>query len=171
MEIDLERFEGFAMRGAVHQGKWGDGRERACLLSAVVADAKSEEDCAARGWPLWLAEITVWLFDGYPEASAVARGRALIQAIAAADSRGVDWDRVFRDLRLKTVLPVALRSIGDGDEPWQVAWRALVQWSIDHDGAAAGPAWAAEAPWAARAARDEIDRTLIKLLALDQPST
>lgn len=159
MQIDIQRYDDFAARGIIQQGSWGDGHERACLMSAIVFGAKSTEDCAAQGWPMWLAEMAVWLFDRYPEDKAVTRGRTLALAINNADTRGVDWDRVFRDVRLSAILPIAMRSIGESDEPWRVSCRQAVQWSIDNDGAAnpkaamaARAAMAAEAAWAAWAA-------------------
>jgi hypothetical protein len=118
-------------------------------MSALVSGAHSEADCAAKGWPLWLAELTVWLFDAF-DADYIERGRALAVAIAASDR---DWERVYRDVRLNAVLPIALRSIGDGDEDWRVECRRVVQWSIDNDGEAAKAAGAAEAACAARAAK------------------
>ena len=167
MEIELDTYNDLAARGRIRQGSWGDGRERACLMSALVTGATSTEDCAAKGWPLWLAEIAVFLFDAYPADAAVARGRALAAAIHAADARGIDWDAVFRRVRLDAILPIALDSVGDGDEPWRVKCRRVVQWSIDNDGqptraaeatraaraaGAARGAWAAGAAWAAWAA-------------------
>ena len=165
MEINIDMFDTLAARGAIQKGEWGDGHERACLMSAVVTGAQSVEECAMRGWPLWLAELCVWLFDGYDD-DYIIRGRTLITAISDADARGADWDRVYKTVRLQAILPIAMESVGGGDEPWRVACREAVQWSLDHGGAAnpqaagaaraaraAEAAWAAEAAGAARAAR------------------
>lgn len=176
MKLDLQRYDNFAARGMIRQGSWGDGRKRACMMSAAVTGATSEEDCVTAGWPLWLAEFCVARFDAYPEAEAVTRGRGLLAAIADADNRGVDWDRVRRDLRMNAILPIALRSIGAGDEHWRAQCREAVQWSIDNDGAdnpdAAGAARAAEAAEAARAARaaawDEIEVALIAAIKTEK---
>lgn len=99
MQIDIDRLDTLIARGIVQQGSWGDGHERACLMSAVVSDAKSEDDCAAQGWPLWLAEMVVWLFDNYPADQAITRGRALMSVIKAADEAGRDWDDAHRRVR------------------------------------------------------------------------
>jgi hypothetical protein len=168
LQIDIASFEALAKRGAIKQGAWGDGHERACLMSALVSGAKREEDCVAQGWPLWLAEIAVWLFDTAPKDEAVDKGRRLAVAIAAADKRGIDWDRVYCDVRTDAILPIALDAIGDGDESWRSRCRDVVQAAIDRGGraptdeeaaAAAAAGWAASAPmaasapWAASAAR------------------
>ena len=154
MQINIDNYKALAARDAIRPGGWGDGRERACLMSALVTGATSEQDCAAQGWPLWLAEIAVHLFDAIDD-DRIARGRRLAEAIRDADARGVDWDRVQRELRLTAILPIALESIGDGDEPWRVACRRAVQWSIDHDGAYNPEA--AEAARAAGAARAAVN--------------
>lgn len=156
MLIDLDRYDALAARGLIGQGDWGDDRGRACLMYALVTGATSERDCAAKGWPLWLAEMAVWLFDRYDSGEAVERGRALAQAIHDADARGVDWSSVYRRVRCDAILPIAMDAIGSGDEPWRVACRDVVQWSIDNDGAGAGgaarAAGAVRAAWAAGAA-------------------
>ena len=144
MQINIESLDRHIEAGTLLRGAWGDGHERACLMSALVRGAKSVYDCAAKGWPLWLAELSVWLFDGFDDADYIERGRAMAEAIAASDQ---DWDRVYRDVRLNSILPITMDSIGDGDEPWRVACRHAVQLSIDDDGAPA--AVAAGAPWAA----------------------
>lgn len=150
MQINIDRYEALAARGAIRQRAWGDGQEQACLMSALVTGADSETDCVAQGWPLWLAEIAMWLFDGYPEDQAIERGRRLALAIKAADARGVQWERVFRAVRLTAVLPIAMEVIGESDEPWRVECRKVVQWSIDNGGEAAGAA-----------ARDRIETALL----------
>ena len=149
MLLDINNLNRHIARGTLRQGSWGDGYEQACLMSALVSEAKSESDCAAQGWPLWLAELSVWLFDRFDD-DYVDRGRALAEAIAKSDQ---DWDRVWTDVRLNAILPIAMRSIGDGDEPWRAECRRVVQWSIDNGGAPARAAEAAEAAGAAGAAR------------------
>src|SRR5262249_39790713 len=44
-----------------------DGRELACLLGSIGPGVNSASDCNAELMPLWLAEITVSLFDGISE--------------------------------------------------------------------------------------------------------
>lgn len=179
--IDMKRFEEFARNGALQQGEWGDAHETACALSAAVG-VSSDEECVALGWPLWLAEFFRRAFDC---ASSIELGtkwaREMGNAIVACPDV-TDWDRIKCDLRMRAILPIALESIGDGNESWRVVGREAVQWSIDNGGVdnpraaetakattakAVGVAWAmraseavgagaagaSEAAWAARAAK------------------
>ena len=148
MKIDISAFEDFAAAGKLRQGDWGDARETACLMSGLTG-ATDVKGCAAAGWPEWLAELGILIFDKAPNEIMVERGRAFAEAVKAAEDRGADFDRAFRDIRLTSILPIAMKAIGDGDDPWRVACREVVQWSIDHDGKAAD---AADAALAAEAA-------------------
>ena len=147
MKIDSNNFERIAAQGGLKQGLWGDGVETACMMGALVGVAADE--CTANGWPLWLAQMGLLINDESPAGMLVERGREFYKAVQAAEKRGADFDRVFRDVRLNAILPIAIRSIGVGDEPWRVQCRDVVQWSLDHDGAAAMAADAAWAAWAA----------------------
>jgi hypothetical protein len=57
----------FTREGRLIQGKWHgrarDGRELACLLGAIDPSITSAEECNAELMPIWLAELTVTLFD------------------------------------------------------------------------------------------------------------
>ena len=44
------------------RGSWG-GTEAVCMMSALVPGARSTEDCETAGWPAWLAELCVSLYD------------------------------------------------------------------------------------------------------------
>lgn len=150
MKIDLNALTD-GSRGRLEQGEWGDARETACLMSALTGET-SINGCVDAGWPKWLAELGTVIFDNAPKDELLDRSIAFAKAVKAAEERGADWDRCFRDVRLRAVLPIALESIGPGDEPWRVRCREIVQWSIDHDGQAAEAAEAAKAAWAAKAA-------------------
>ncbi|MEL6362839.1 MAG: hypothetical protein AAFR21_17335 [Pseudomonadota bacterium] len=161
MKIDIEAYKRFHERGKLVRGDFGDARETACAFSSLTGQT-GFNGCAAAGWPRWLAELCALIFDNAPEELSFQRGLDFAYAVKAAEDRGADWDRVFRDIRLKAVLPIAMEAIGDGDEPWHEACRIAVQWSIDNDGKAnpnatwaawaAGAAEAAGAAWAALAA-------------------
>ena len=110
------------------------------------------EGCAAEGWPEWLAELGTVVFDNSLEDEALKRAVGFAEAVKAAEERGADWDEVFRAFRLDSVLPIALESIGEGDEKWRVDCRRVVEKSIARGGVAADAAdavEAAEAAWAA----------------------
>lgn len=134
MKIDIDNLNRHIAARTLKKRSWGYSQERACLVSALVPGAKSSADCAAQGWPLWLAELSVWLFDEFGDDDYIERGRALAQAIAESDQ---DWDRVYRDVRINAILPIVMRSIGHGNEDWRVECRSAVQWCIDNDGAPA----------------------------------
>ena len=148
MKIDVENFERLAKANKLFRGTWGDGRETACLMSAIASP--SLEGCVAQGWPQWLVEVGTWVFDTSEYKDKIADSFEFIEAAKAFDARGGDPDRLFRDFRLQSVLPEAMAAIGPGDEPWRVKCRDLVQWCLDNDGQAADAEYAA---WAARAAR------------------
>ena len=150
MKIDVENFERLAKANKLVRGKWGDGRETACLMSAIAAPSLG--GCVAQGWPEWLAEIGTWVFDTSADKK-IADSFEFIEAAKAFDARGGDPDRLFRDFRLQSVLPEAMAAIGPGDEPWRVKCRDLVQWCLDNDGQAADAEYAA---WAARYSLDLI---------------
>ena len=159
MKLDIERLERFAREGRLQQGDWGDAHETACALSASVG-VTSDEQCVAAGWPLWLAVLYREMFDGAPDLeTGTAWALEVGRAIKSKDRPDTDWGRVKRDLRLRAVLPIAMESVGKGDESWRVACRNAVQWSMDNDGAnpyahrAASAAEAARVAWAERAAR------------------
>ena len=124
MKIDIESLEDFIARNALRQCNWGDARETACLVSALTGKT-DVESCEAVGWPLWLAELYVSLFDAAPKDEATEWARQLAAAVKTADERGVDWGRCRHDIRLRTILPIALASVGNVDEPW-AAWAARV---------------------------------------------
>ena len=52
-------------RGELEQGRFGDAVERACAYSALTGQTDLE-DCPAVGWPRWLAEVLIVVFDNAP---------------------------------------------------------------------------------------------------------
>ena len=134
-------------RGTLTQRTWKE--DTPCMMSALAG--RSIDECTAAGWPKWLAEVGVWLFDQQEENKIVEFSLAFTSAVEAAEARGADFDEIYRLFRLGSVLPIALASIGDGDEEWRVKCRDTVQWSIDNEGIA-NPA--ADAAYAVAAAAD-----------------
>ena len=49
--------------GTLLREDWGDGRETACLYSALVPGATSTKGCPAEIMPQWLADVTPYLDD------------------------------------------------------------------------------------------------------------
>ena len=161
MKIDIDRLRYFHDHDALVQGDFGDARETACLMSALTGGTNFGQ-CAAAGWPQWLAELGATLFDWCVDDGAAWQfAEYFATVVRDADARGVDWNDVFRAIRLDSILPIALAAIGDGDQPWRVQCRSVVQGCIDDGGStaeaaeaagAAEAAEAAEAAWAAEAA-------------------
>ena len=145
MKIDIENF-----RRAGEAGKLGRTWSN-CLMGELVGHSRTE--CIQAGWPEWMVDIGVWINDTATEDRLFADGLRFAEASHAFNGRNGDPDRLFRDLRLQAILPVAMRTIGDGEEPWRVICREIVQWSLDNDGQAARAAEAAGAAGAAGAAR------------------
>ena len=51
--------------GILKRGTWGNGTDAVCMMSAVVSGADGKEACVTAGWPEWLVEVNVSLFDAY----------------------------------------------------------------------------------------------------------
>ncbi len=160
MKIDIHCLTD-GSRGVLEQGEFGDAVERACAYSALTGQTDLG-NCPAVGWPTWLAELLIEIFDNAPPELALERAIGFAEAAKVADARGADWDEVFRAFRLDSVLPIALESIGEGNEPWRKKCREVVQEALKDGRAvpearhAAGATWAAgaaRAAWAAGAAR------------------
>ena len=150
MKIDIENLKHFHEIGGLVPGEFGDAKETACLMSALTSQTDFE-GCEAEGWPRWLAELGAYFFDNAPNEELWERTIAFASAVREADNAGVDWDEIFCKIRLDSILPIAMKSIGEGNEEWRVRCRKAVQWSIDNGGVAnTKTAWAA---WAAGTAR------------------
>ena len=151
MRIDIECLTD-GTRGRLEQGRWGDNVKTACLMSALTGRTDID-GCVAEGWPRWLAELGQAVFDNAPRDIALERATEFAQAVKAAVERGADFDEVFRAFRLDSVLPIALESIGEGDEAWRVECQRAVNWAIENGGlkydAEEGAEEAAQAAWAA----------------------
>lgn len=146
MKIDLQAYEAAVADGTL------DHTWRACMM-AVAAGADSVNGCVTAGWPRWLAEYGVLYFDRGGDD--IARGQRFLTAVQAAEASGIDWDAACNTWRLDSILPIALESVGDGDEPWRERCRTVVRATIDNGGVCPDEkeAWgAAEAAEAAEAA-------------------
>jgi hypothetical protein len=179
MKIDIENLERITSNGGLIQNDWGDGETSACIMGALAG--RNEAECVSKGWPLWLVEVFEYFNDTAEPENLAAEMLCLGRAAVAFNARKGDPERLFRDFRLQSVLPVSMERISDGDEPWRVSCREAVQWSIDNDGASspvaaeaagvagvAAAAAAAEAAEAAEAAaRDRMFNCLVGLMEGD----
>ena len=141
MRIDRQQLEKAIERGTLTQRTWDENTP--CMMSALAG--RSIDECTAAGWPKWLAEVGVWLFDSQRENDIKSFALEFTEATEAAEAREADYDEVYKEFRLGSVLPIALEAVGEGDEEWRVKCRAVVQWSIDHGGIANPDADAAAA--------------------------
>ena len=76
-------------------GSWG-GTDAVCMMSALVSGAKSTDDCVTAGWPKWLADLNVSLFDadtGADDEDAARRQFAMDVALAVQTPRDMDKAR------------------------------------------------------------------------------
>lgn len=101
--------------GKLKSGSWGDGNSAVCMMSALVSGAQSADNCATAGWPMWLAELNVSLFDadvGAEDESAERARFALRIAELAQTPRDYDKARdMFLISRLETGDHSALKSL------------------------------------------------------------
>jgi hypothetical protein len=152
MLINIKQLKRFYIEGVLRPGfGWGDAEETACLMSALTGRT-SYEGCVEEGWPMWLAELGTVIFD-CSGGEWWRRSIAFAKAVKAAEDREADFTRVFRDIRLASILPIAMESIAEFNETWCVNCQEVVQWSIDNDGKPAHRTWSENAAcdaWAAR---------------------
>jgi hypothetical protein len=154
MNINLEQFEQFAAKGMLVQHNWGNLKTDACLISSLAGET-SIKKCASAGWPQWLAEIGVWLFDSAPDIeTAIVDGRRFALAVKKADEKGVYFDDVYAKVRMTAILPIALNSVGEGNELWRIECRRVVLAAIERVGKKPSYAEIRQAAMAAWAARD-----------------
>jgi len=156
--------------GTLVRNRWGDGRDRACLLAAMspeCAESESPMDCPASVMPKWLAELTPWMDDDGSEEAwpHMVRRYAALAARWHVLSDG-QWSRlefVAKKIAVESCLEhnegvcapvIALldRSIA-GDIPSDEEWSAARSAARDAARAAWYAAWsavdAANAAWSA----------------------
>ena len=119
------------------RGKWGDGKDVVCLMSALVPGARSVNDCVTDGWPEWLAELVVGFYDA-PTGADDEQGAADAWAyeLAAVIAQPVDYEQARHRFMVAILEPVAHLSAAvppvialhqralDGDQPSQEQWAA-----------------------------------------------
>ena len=97
----------FANEGRLIQGDWhkrSAGRELACLLGSIDPKVRTAADCNADLMPLWMAEVTIKLFDRLPSADVVPtalRYGALIARWHTLDATA--WDGVMRAFLVRCI--------------------------------------------------------------------
>jgi hypothetical protein len=110
-----------AAKGKLRPRSWG-GTDAVCMMSAMVSGAQSTDDCVTAGWPKWLAELNVRLFDADVDVEDEDAARyqfALGVAHAVQEPRDYDKARdLFLIARLRTGEHSALKSLAKLDGDW-----------------------------------------------------
>ena len=158
----------FASKGRLIQGHWQwldhDGRRVACLLGSMHQRVKSAADCNGELMPLWMAEVTVMLFDrlAYDDLTPIAlRYGALI---ARWDSISADgWNSIMRAFLIRCIddTLAAARPLNVGKPHWAAVEKTSAECRrliVENDFSAAASA-AAGAAYAAGRATESDDAT------------
>lgn len=157
------------------QGAWHwvkDGRDIACLLGAIHKDVTSPADCNGDVMPLWLAELTVTLFDGLPEERIYPTAKRYGELVARWGQLTPDqWSGILNCFLVRCIddAVAAVRPVSEGKPYWPAVEAACEQCKAAINGngdLAAAEAWTA---WkaAARAAAwtaEEADKLFTFLL-------
>lgn len=118
----------FANRHRLRAGSWG-GQETVCMMSALVSGAKGRTDCVTAGWPEWLADLNVYLFDadvGVDDEDAARFDYALKIAELVQTPRDYDKARdLFLIRRLDTGDHSALKTLASVPGDWSQQRHAI----------------------------------------------
>lgn len=110
---------------ALIQGKWHtikNGREIACLLGSVHPNINSPSDCNGDLMPLWMAELTVVLFDGIQTSEIHNTARRYGNLVARWHVlQPSDWNTVLQNFLVQTIDTAvnAARSVNIGKPYWR----------------------------------------------------
>ena len=103
------RYQAALASHSLVQGQWqtkaDDGRQLACALG-VIGNIHSAGECPAQIMPRWLAQMTVWLFDGQKADDAFAWGERFYAEIARLN--GAVPFSVIHDWQANIVGPLAI---------------------------------------------------------------
>jgi hypothetical protein len=104
----FDRLDTFIEEGRIIRTKWGDGKERACLLLAIAPEVRSDgrvELCPATLIPQWLARLTPSIDDK----GSIDAWFGMIKQFAAVIRRGAltldeeGWHRVLAHLMMSVL--------------------------------------------------------------------
>ena len=98
-------------RGKMKQGGWGDGKEAVCMMSALVPGAQSIDECVTAGWPEWMVNTCIVLYDALADTdNQLQTAVEWAYSVAEAVSKPVDYDKAYDRL-----LIVVLESVQELD--------------------------------------------------------
>ena len=91
MTDGLERID--AARDRLTRQSWGDGVSDVCMMNALLPGTRSVADCVTAGWPSWMAELCVALFDAEVGAeNEIGAAYLWARHITMAVAHPVDYD-------------------------------------------------------------------------------
>jgi hypothetical protein len=129
----LEKIRAAIDSGKLKAGGWGEGTHAVCMMSAIVSGAVGTADCVTAGWPEWLAELNVKLFDstvGAKDEEAARAKFALRVAELVQTPRNYDKARdLFLIARLDTGENSALTSLRKNPvdaDGWKACEKAVI---------------------------------------------
>ena len=154
-----------AAGGRLIRGSWhcrgDDGRELACVLGSIHPSVAGASDCSGALMPLWMAHVTMALFDRLPDSETYPIGERYGTLIARWDSLSADqWASIMRALLVRCIDDAveAVRPVSAGKPHWDVVERAcaecrrvIAERAPNGATAASAAARAADAAYAARA--------------------
>lgn len=111
---------------SLNQKRWGEGS--LCVMSALMDGPRSIADCVSAGWPRWLCESAVALFDA-PCPAAVPRRRDAAREWAKALA-GVLAVRVDPETAKAAFAALVLRDVAP-NEPESAVKAALLHFESD----------------------------------------
>lgn len=172
--VDTARLDAAHAAGMLKQNTWGNGTNTVCMMSALVPGANSTTICVTAGWPAWLVDLNIRMFD---DAETIEDAWEFAHAVAIACAGPIDYDAA-RDRFLISVLTegdhsvsASLRKVKCEEDWWKNSNKAVdtvaalltrrlagedvtEQLAAAWAWAAAAAAEEAEAAWAAEAAAD-----------------
>ena len=98
--VDPTRLDASHAAGMLKQRTWGDGTNTVCMMSALVPGAHSTTTCVTAGWPAWLVDLNIRMFD---DAETIEDAWEFAHAVAIACAGPIDYDAA-RDRFLISVL-------------------------------------------------------------------
>jgi len=122
MQVNIEALQNAIKNDKLVQSTWhNDATRAACLMGWLVDGARSVDDCVTAGWPEWLVNLNISLFDSCPadEKDRFALGLALA-------CRGKIIPETVAMEHTARCLDRCVGYIGPGDEDWRVECRTVV---------------------------------------------
>lgn len=161
----------FLEAGKLLRNDWGDGRETACLYSAIVLGARSTNNCPSGVMPQWMADLTPWIDDAGTDEKwrwfVVRYAHAQEEWHVLSDAQWVRINQLFRAECVRVALEQAESVVPTNADYWPAVESACTDvYDALMRGDESSAARAARAAGAAEAARATADQLIDHLLCL-----